>query len=94
MSPYLTRQRAQVPVRKFQARLPTGCHYSMKIFLPPLFVGVLVRVCVEVWPAHTTEPTSPLRVHVSIGFSHVSGRKQGTKENIIRCMTPTTRPEP
>ena len=46
VSPYLTVSCEQVPVRKFQERLPAGCCYLIKLLFPPLlvcwFVGLLV----------------------------------------------------
>ena len=35
VSPYLTVSCAQVPVGKFQERLPTGCIYLIQLFFPP-----------------------------------------------------------
>ena len=41
----------QVPVRKFQERLPTAWAYLINLFLPPLSVCL----CIEICPLHTTQ---------------------------------------
>ena len=56
VSPYLTVNCAQEPVRKFQERLPTGCLSLIKLFLFPLsaYILCILCLCIEVWPSHTT----------------------------------------